>query len=129
VTEETGKCWWQLASENQRAAKEAAMTREEFEIRDKAFWERIKIPIPPAKPKVAVLTLPVTEDFTRVDPESVRVHGQRDDGVVVVVRPPVNPLHVTVRVDWIREVDSDGRPIWPQGGAQHEYDPLAALKR
>jgi hypothetical protein len=87
------------------------MTREEFERRDKAFWERIKTPIPLAKPKVAVLSLPVPDDWTRVDPKSVVVHGRREDGVVVIGRPQANPLHVEVKIDWVREVDADGRPV------------------
>jgi hypothetical protein len=105
------------------------MTREEFERRDKAFWERIKTPIPLAKPKVAVLTVPVPDNFVGVDPNSVVVHGKRDDGVVVIGRPQANPLHVTVRIDLVRDVDGDGRPVWPQAGAVSAYDPLDALKR
>jgi hypothetical protein len=105
------------------------MTREEFERRDKAFWERIKTPIPLAKPKVAVLTVPVPDDWTRVDPASIRVHGRRDDGVVVMARPPVNPLNVTVKIELVREVDAEGRPVWPTAEAKHEYNPLDALKR
>jgi hypothetical protein len=40
------------------------------------------------------------------------------------MRPQPNPQHVTVKVDDVREVDANGRPVWPKAGAIHEYNPL-----
>jgi hypothetical protein len=103
------------------------MTREEAQ---REFEELMRTPIGPAKPKVPVVSVPVTEQFAEVvaaNPESVRVVARREDGVSVLARPEDNPL-VRVRVDLVREVDACGRPVWPKGGAVHEYNPLDALK-
>jgi hypothetical protein len=83
------------------------------------------------KKPVAVVTVPVSDadaEIVRSGPESVSLHARRKDGVLAVVRPARNPNHVEVMVDWVREVDACGRPVWPKGGAQHEYNPLDALK-
>ncbi len=45
------------------------------------------------------------------------------------MKPQGNPHRVTVMVDWVREVDADGRPVWDRTGAVHEYNPLDALRR
>jgi putative intracellular protease/amidase len=88
------------------------------------------------KKPVAVVTMPVSEaDAKKVqaDPESLRLHTRRQDGVSAVIAPlgfaPLGDRHVRVRVDWVREVDAQGRPVWDQPGAQHEYNPLDALKK
>jgi hypothetical protein len=49
--------------------------------------------------------------------------------VSVLMKPQGNQHHVTVRVDLVREVDHNGRPIWERCGLVHEYNPLEALRR
>jgi hypothetical protein len=81
------------------------------------------------KKPVAVVTVPVSEaDAKKVqaDPESLRLHTKRQDGAYEGFAP-LGERHVRVRVDWVRDVDAEGRPVWP--GAIHEYDPLDALKK
>jgi hypothetical protein len=80
---------------------------------------------------VPVLVIPVSEKVAaaaKANPESVRVSARSAEDVHVVEGPRRNEV-VHVRVDRVAEVDANGRPVWDQGGAVHEYDPLAALKR
>lgn len=104
------------------------MTREELQ---RKFEERLRQPIPRAKPKpTSVVTVPVSDGFATkaaANPEGVRVFVRADDGTTAVERPQPNPHNVTVRVDMVREVDADGRPIWDRGGVVHEYNPLERL--
>jgi hypothetical protein len=107
------------------------MTREEFEALEREFEEQMATPLPRAKPKVAVVTVPLSEKDAAViaaNPESVRVSARREDGVGVLMKPAPNSV-VKVCVEQVREVDEWGRPIWPKAGAVHEYNPLDALKR
>jgi hypothetical protein len=109
------------------------MTREEYEKLEREFEEMMATPLPKAKPKpVAVVTVPLSDKHAAVvvgNPESVRVSARRDDGMSVLMKPQGNPHHVTVRVDWVREVDANGRPVWDRFGAVHEYNTLDALRR
>jgi hypothetical protein len=109
------------------------MSREEYEKLEREFEEMMATPLPKAKPKpVAVVTVPVSDRDAAViaaNPESVRVSARRDDGVSVLMKPQGNPHHVTVMVDWVREVDASGRPVRDCGGVVHEYNPLDALRR
>ena len=87
-----------------------------------------------AKPKrVAVVTVPVSHSDAKViaeNPESVRVHARRADGVSVIARPQSNPNCVTVRTDLVREIDGHGRPVWDDPGqVTHEYHPWSGLRR
>ena len=85
-----------------------------------------------SKPNVSVMSLPVSEkiaEAVRANPNSVRVSARGEDGIAVVEGPKANPTGVTVRVDLVRGVDRDGRPVWPVAGAVHEYNPLDALKK
>lgn len=86
-----------------------------------------------AKPKpVAVVTVPVSNEHAAViaeNPESVRVHARRKDGVSVIANPIRNPNQVTVRVDLVRELDEDGRPVWDEVGVVSDYHPWIGLRR
>jgi hypothetical protein len=102
-----------------------------LEERRKRFFERIdNEPLRPAPPKpTAVVTLPVSEKLAaaaKANPESVRVAARGSDGTSRIEGPRPNSL-VTVCVDYVREVDANGRPVWPQTGAVHEYDPFSRL--
>ncbi len=105
------------------------MTEAERLERKRLLYESLKQPFPKAKPKVDVLTIPVSPDFAQkaaANPEDVRVFV-RANGVTAVERPKANPLHVKVLVNSVQEVDANGRPVWPKAGAEHEYNPLDRL--
>ena len=48
-------------------------------------------------------------------------------GTTILERPAPNPNHVTVRIDYVREVDAHGRPVYPEGRVVSEYNPLDRL--
>ena len=103
------------------------MTKEEYEERRRLFFERLDNGYysKPAKPKVAVVTLPVSEkiaEAVRVNPGSVGVSARGADGIAVVEGPKGNPNNVMVRVELVSEVDAAGRPVWRKAGAVHEYN-------
>jgi hypothetical protein len=105
-----------------------------YEERKKLFFERLDngYYFRPAKPKVAIVTLPVSPKIAAAvsaNPESVRVSARGADGIAVIEGPKGNLNHVTVRVDLVSEVDAQGRPVWPTAGAVHQYNPLDALGR
>jgi hypothetical protein len=99
-----------------------------FEEKRRRFEERLATGfyIRPAKPKpTAVVSLPVSEKIAEAviaNPASVRVSARGEDGIAVVEGPRPNRNNVLVRVDWVREVDAEGRPIYEQPGAVSEYD-------
>lgn len=101
------------------------------EERRKRFYERLNSGafIRDAKPKpTPVVTVPVSEkiaEAVKANPGSVRVSARGADGIAVVEGPRRNPSGVTVRVDLVRELDGEGRPIYEGSGVVHEYDPLA----
>ena len=100
-----------------------------LEERRKLFYARLESGYysRPAKPKVPVVAVPVSEkvaEAVKANPESVRVSARSADGVSVFGGPQRNPANVTVRVEWVREVDADGRPIWDRSGVVSDYDPL-----
>jgi hypothetical protein len=107
------------------------MTRDDSTELQRKFEERLRQPIPKAKPKpTPVVTVPVTEQFASkaaADPGSVRLFVRSDDGTTAVERPRRNPHNVTVRVDWVREVDAGGRPIYDRPSVVSDYDPLSRL--
>lgn len=81
------------------------------------------------KPKVAVVTVPVSDavaEVVKANPDSVRISATRSDGVSVFERPRPS-ANVTVMVNEVREVDADGRPIWDRQGAVSDYDPHSKL--
>jgi hypothetical protein len=97
-----------------------------FEKADSGYYTR------PAKPKVAVVTLPVSPKIAKAvkaNPESVRVSARGEDGIAVVEGPRGNPNNVTVRVDLVAEVDAQGLPVWDRCGVVHEYNAFDALRR
>jgi hypothetical protein len=103
--------------------------RERLRLEWEALWDE---PMPVMKPPVAVVMVPVSNGFAEkasANPDEVRVSVREPNGVTTVERPRANPNHVRVMVDHVREVDAQGRPIWPTVGAVHAYDPLDALKR
>jgi hypothetical protein len=99
--------------------------------RERRFEERLRQPIPRAKPKpTPVVMVPVTEQFAAkvaARPEDVRVFVRGDDGTTAVERPQPNPNRVTVLVDRVTAVDDQGRPVWDRPGVVHEYNPLDRL--
>jgi len=102
-----------------------------LEERHKRFFERIdNEPLRPAPPKpTPVVTLPVSEklaEAAKANPESVRVAARGSHGIAIVEGPRRNSI-VTVCVDYVREVDANGRPVLPQAGVGHEYDPYSKL--
>ena len=107
------------------------MTREEFEALEREFEEQMATPLPRAKPTVTVVAVPLSAGDAAVvtaNPESVRVSARREDGVTVLMKPVSNGL-VRVCVEQVQEVDGEGRPVWPQAGVVHQYNPLDALRR
>lgn len=108
---------------------------EKSEESRKRFYERLEAwrlgddSVWGAKPKpTPVLTLPVSDKIAEAvaaNPESVRVSARGADGIAVVEGPRRNSTNVVVRVDLVREVDAEGRPIYDARGVEHEYDPLA----
>jgi hypothetical protein len=84
----------------------------------------------PAKPKVPVVTIPVSEKVAkavRANAESLRISARGEDGISVIEGARRNPI-VTVRVDQVAEVDAQGRPVWGAARVVHEYNPPDALK-
>ena len=105
-----------------------------YEERKRLFFEKVDSGYytRPAKPKVAVVTLPVSQKIAKAvkaNPESVRVSARGEDGIAVVERPRGNSTGIMVRVDLVAEVDAQGRPVWDRCGVVHEYDPLGDLRR
>jgi hypothetical protein len=86
---------------------------------------------PPIKPTpTRVLTVPISERAAaavKANPEDVRIVAKASDGTTILERPAPNPHHVTVRVDSVREVDADGRPIYPEQRVVSDYNPLDGL--
>jgi hypothetical protein len=105
-----------------------------YEERKRRFFEKVDSGYytRPAKPKVPVVTLPVSPkiaEAVRANPESVRVSARGEDGIAVIEGPRGNPTGVIVRIDLVSDVDAQGRPVWPKVGVVHEYNPLGALRR
>jgi hypothetical protein len=101
--------------------------RERLRLEWEALWDE---PMPVMKPPVKVVIVPVSDGFAeKVSANLETVIVSEPNGVTTIERPRANPNHVTVMVDSVREVDAYGRPVWPSGGCQHEYNPLDALKR
>jgi hypothetical protein len=108
------------------------MTHEEKMAELDRRWNELAYgPLPPPRPKpVNVVVVPLrAEDaaVAKANPESVRVSARREDGATQMMKP-LAAGHVRVLVEQVREVDAEGRPVWPKSGAVHEYNPLDALK-
>jgi hypothetical protein len=102
-----------------------------LEERKRRLYERLKKGFAPV-PKADVVVVPVSGGFAekvRANPDGLRLSVRGYDGITSIERPRTNPLHVTVVVDRVREVDALGRPVWDRPGAVHEYNPLDALTR
>lgn len=86
---------------------------------------------PRRKPKpVPVVAVPVSDtiaEAVKANPGSVRIAARDTRGVSRVEGPCCNPQHVTVRVDWVSEVDAQGRPIYAERRVVSEYNPLDRL--
>jgi hypothetical protein len=107
-------------------------TEAEWLERKRMLMEWVRSPefFAPEPAPLKVVTIPLTDAdaaVVKANPESVRVSARREDGVSVLMRPHANPLHVRVMVDSVREVDAQGRPIWPTGGAISNYNPYDRL--
>jgi hypothetical protein len=100
-----------------------------LEERRKRFLKRIdagdfrRMPAPVA---VVPVSAKVAE-AVKVNPESVRISARGPDGLSIIERPQRNHVNVTVMVDYVREVDADGKPVWDRPSVVHEYDPLSRL--
>ena len=57
----------------------------------------------------------------------MRVSARSAAGVSVFGGPQHNPANVTVKVEWVREVDAEGRPVWDQPEVVSNYDPFSRL--
>jgi hypothetical protein len=103
-----------------------------LEERRKRFFEKLdrgEFTVP-AKPRVPVVSVPVAPrvaQAAKANPESVRVIAREEDGVSVFSGPQGNPLNVKVMVEYVREVDADGRPVWPSAEVETDYDPMSRL--
>jgi hypothetical protein len=102
-----------------------------LEERRRRFFDRIdNEPLRPAKPRpTPVVTLPVSEklaEAAKANPETVRVSARGSDGMSRIEGPRRNSI-VTVCVDYVREVDANGRPVWDDPRPVHEYDPYSRL--
>jgi len=80
------------------------------------FFERLESDyyFKPAKPKVPVVTMPVTwavAEAAKANPNGVRLSVPRADGVTLFVRAQANPLGLSVTVEVVEEVDEDGLPV------------------
>jgi hypothetical protein len=85
----------------------------------------------PAEP-VPVLTVPVSDETAaniQSNPESVRIYSRAAGAEVGRTEGPRPNSLVTVRVDRVRAVDADARPVWDTPGVVSDYNPLDALKR
>jgi hypothetical protein len=103
-----------------------------LEERRKRFYARLESGYysRPAKPKVPIVAVPVTAkvaEAVRANPESVRVSARSADGTSVFGGPQHNAASVRVMVEYVREVDADGRPVWDQPVVS-DYDPLRGLR-
>jgi hypothetical protein len=101
-------------------------------LTDEQVEELIRRGPPPIKPApTRVLTMPISERAAaavKANPQDVRVVAKASDGTTVLEQPSSNPHNVTVRVDWVREVDAHGRPVYPERfGVMSDYDPLSRL--
>ena len=97
-----------------------------------------------AKPKLEVAVTPKLAEAVKANPDSLRLSAKAADDTTIVerARPTeiIQPLEVDGqgRVALARRIDcATGEQsviefaggYRPQAGAQHEYDPLAALRR
>jgi hypothetical protein len=100
-------------------------------LTDEQIEELIRRGPPPIKPApTRVLTVPVSERAAaavKANPEEVRIVARASDGTTILERPAPNPNHVTVRIDYVREVDAHGRPVYPEQRVVSEYNPLDRL--
>jgi endonuclease YncB( thermonuclease family) len=100
-------------------------------LTDEQVEELIRRGPPPIKTApTRVLTVPVSERAAaavKANPEDVRIVAKASDGTTILERPAPNPHHVTVRVDSVREVDTHGRPVYPEHTVVSEYNPLDRL--
>jgi hypothetical protein len=92
--------------------REAGLSPEE---RRRQFYEWLDAwQISPAKPRVAVVTVPVTAavaDAVMADPDAVRIVLFRPNGGSKFERPQGNALGLGVTVGWAEGVGPDGLPV------------------
>src|SRR5262249_25851256 len=100
-----------------------------LEERRKRFIERIEAGNFRRLPMV-VAVVPVSQRVAgggKGNPENVRGSARGGDGISVIEKPRRNPQNVTVMVDYVREVDANGRPVWDRPGVVSDYDPYSRL--
>lgn len=98
----------------------------------KRFFERLDAGEFNRKPKpTPVAIVPISErvaQAVKANPESVRISARDSDGVTVFEKPQ-SSARVTVRVEYVQEVDANGRPVWPSASVASEYDPISKFVR
>jgi hypothetical protein len=87
-----------------------------YEEKRRLFFERLESDyyFQPAKPKVPVVSVPVTwpvAEAVKANPSGVRLSIPRTDGVTLFVRAQANPLGLSVTVEVVEEVDGQGLPV------------------
>ena len=87
-----------------------------YEEKRKLFFERLDgdYYFKPAKPKVPVVSVPVTPavaEVAKANREGVALVVRRNDGVSMFARAQSNPLGLGVMVTLVQEVDEDGLPV------------------
>jgi len=101
-----------------------------YEEARRRFEERLKQPIPRAKPKlIAVEASAPMVAAIKANPQSLRMSASATNGTTVFERPYRSSDIVTVVADRVSEVDAGGRPIWDRGGVVSDYDIFAVLRR
>jgi hypothetical protein len=101
------------------------------EEKRRLFYERIESGYYNRKPQplpIPVAVVPVSEKIAEAiaaNPQSVRVSARGTDGIAIVEGPRRDNANVRVMIEYVREVDADGRPVWD--GAVSDYDPLSRL--
>jgi hypothetical protein len=99
------------------------------EEKRRLFYERLESGYYNRKPQpvaVPVAVVPVSEKIAgavKANPQSVRISARGNDGLAIVEGPRSG--NVRVMIEYVREVDADGRPVWP--GVVSDYDPLSRL--
>jgi hypothetical protein len=101
------------------------------EEKRRLFYERLESGYYNRKPQpvaVPVAVVPVSEkiaEAVKANPQSVRISARGTDDIAIVEGPRRDSTTVRVMVEYVREVDADGRPVWDS--VVSDYDPLSRL--
>jgi hypothetical protein len=101
------------------------------EEKRRLFYERLESGYYNRKPQplpIPVAVVPVSEkiaEAVKANPQSVRVSARGTDDIAIVEGPRRDSMNVRVMIEYVREVDADGRPVW--SSVVSDYDPLSRL--